>query len=214
MKKIDFTVLIPVFNTKPAELIESVFSVSKHNQTIDQDYKILIVDDFSDSKQTHMALEYLKKALDVKVIRLEENMGTSGALNRGHDEIETEWVALSGSSDISFKDRFKLQVEHLLENPNVDVLGTNLFSFNDYDPYRRETYRTKHAYTRTLRDSNYGWLTNHGTVFYKNQAVKDVGGYDLGFRRGQDTNLWYRMFKAGKKIHTLSNVSYAWRRDK
>lgn len=214
MKKIDFTVLIPVFNTKPAELIEAVFSVSKQHQTIDQDYKIVIIDDCSDSMDTVMALGYLKEALGIKIIRLETNGGTSAALNRGHEEIDTEWIAISGSSDVNFKDRFRLQVEHLLDYPSIDVLGTQLFSFNENDPFRKPIFTSRHAYTRTLSDSDYGWLANHGTVMYKNQSVKDVGGYDLGYRRGQDADLWKRMYKAGKKIHTLNHLCYGWRRDK
>lgn len=213
MKKIDFTVLIPVYNTKPSELIECVYSVHKSNQTIDQDYDIVIVNDCSTSEETLKALEFLKSTLGVHVIHMPENGGTSKALNAGHEFIKTEWIALSGSSDISFKNRFELQVQHLEENPNIDVLGTNLFSFCDWDPFRKPTFTSNHGYTRTLIDSNYGWLTNHGTVFYKNKSVKDVGGYTF-HGRGQDVDLWKRMFNAGKKIHTLANVLYAWRRDK
>ncbi len=213
MEKFDFTVLIPVFNTKAAELIEAVFSVHQSNQTINQDYEIVLVDDCSTSETTLQAIEFLEKSLGVRVIHLPENGGTSKALNAGHEFITTKWIALSGSSDISFKNRFELQVAHLQQNPNVDVLGTNLFSFNDKDPFRKPTFKSNHAYTRTLKDSSYGWLTNHGTVMYKNQSVKDVGGYKLPGRT-QDVELWTRMFKAGKKIHTLADICYAWRRDK
>jgi glycosyltransferase EpsE len=213
MKKIDFTVLIPVFNTKPSELIECVYSLHHSNQTIDQEYDIVIVDDASTSEGTLKALEFLKSSLGIIVLTMAENGGTSKALNAGHEFIKTEWIALSGSSDISFKNRFKLQVEHLQENPNIDVLGTNLFSFEDSDPFRKPTFTSKHGYTRTLIDSSYGWLTNHGTTFCKNQSVKDVGGYKLP-GRAQDVELWVRMFKAGKKIHTLAPVLYGWRRDK
>jgi hypothetical protein len=144
---------------------------------------------------------------------LPTNGGTSAALNYGHSIVQTPYVALSGSSDISFKDRFKLQVEHLQQHPEVDVLGTNLFWFNHDDPFRISKGSTNHKYTRTLKDSDYGWLTNHGTTFYKVESVNEVGGYDLGYRRGQDTNLWKRMFLANKKIHTLASIQYGWRRN-
>ena len=47
---------------------------------------------------------------------------------------------------------------------------------------------------------------------YKNQSVKDVGGYLLSGRK-QDVELWKRMDKAGYKIRTLNPVAYAWRKD-
>ena len=46
------------------------------------------------------------------------------------------------------------------------------------------------------------------------ESVKKAGGYNLCYRRGQDVDLWKRMFNLGMKIHTLPNVLYAWRRDK
>lgn len=211
MKKIDFTVLIPVYNTKAAELIEAVFSVHPSNQTLDQEWDIVLVDDGSTNEDTCHAMEYLKIALGVHILHLPANKGTSAALNVGHEFIKTEWIALCGSSDISFADRFFIQVQHLEENPGIDVLGTNLYSFSESDPYRKPLFTSKHAYTTTLEERSEGWLTNHGTVFYKNQSVKDVGGYQLPGRY-QDVDLWKRMAKAGKKIHTLASVNYAWRK--
>lgn len=211
MKKL--SVLIPVYNTKAAPLMEAVFSISKQNQSIELDYDIVLVNDGSTNSETIEALQLLKKHYDCTILSLNENSGTSAALNYGHEHIKSEYVAISGSSDISFPDRLKIQMDHLRENPEIDVLGTNLFLFNSNDPRRTPTHTVKHAYIRTLKDSSEGWLTNHGTVIYKNAVVKEIGGYDLNYRRGQDVNLWKRMFLAGKIIRTLPDILYAWRRN-
>lgn len=208
--KIEFTVLIPVYNTKPHELIEAVFSVHPTNQTIEQDYKIVIVDDGSTDAGTLKALEFLKLA-GIIVYHKPENGGTSSALNLGHEKITTEWIAIMGSSDISKPERFDLQVKHLQDNPDIDVLGTNLFSFKESDHTRTPIWTSSHSYVETLEKRSEGWLTNHGTVMYKNQSVKDVGGYQLPGRY-QDVDLWKRMFLAGKKIRTLAKVTYGWRK--
>lgn len=211
MKKIDFSVLVPVYNTKAAELIEAVLSVMPCNQTIKQDYDVWVVDDASTNKDTLEALAFLQQTLNVKLITLPENSGTSGALNAGHAAIKTEYIALQGSSDFSMKNRFELLVNHLSENPDIDVLGTNLFSFKESDKSRTPIYTTSHKYTTTLKERSEGWLTNHGTVMYKNDSVKAVGGYVVRGRY-QDVELWKRMSLAGKKIHTLAEVTYGWRK--
>jgi len=211
MKKIDFTVLIPVFNTKAAQLIEAAFSLHHENQSIDQEYDILIIDDGSTLYETQSALEFLKTYPNIKVHHMAKNGGTSAALNKGHKLIKTEWIAISGSSDISFKDRFKIQCDHLNDHPEIDVLGTNLFSFLDADPFRKPIYTSSHKYITTLQERTEGWLTNHGTVIYKNDSVKKVGGYQLP-GRAQDVDLWKRMANSGMIIRTLPDVLYAWRK--
>ena len=211
MQKIDFTVLIPVYNTKAAELKEAAFSVHKSKQTIKQDYQVLLIDDGSTNEDTLQALKELETIDGFKVHYKKENGGTSSALNKGHELSSTEWVAIMGSSDISTPNRFQLQVEHLLKNTLIDVLGTQLYSFKESDPNRKPIYITSHKYETTLIDSPYGWLTNHGTAMYKLSAINEVGGYTLPGRY-QDVDLWKRMALAGKKIRTLNKICYAWRK--
>lgn len=211
-KKIDFTVLIPVYNTIGVALLDAVESILK--QTIKQPFYIFIVDDGSTNSDTLNALMFLNLNSRITIVHSDENKGTSNALNIGHDLIKTEYIAIMGSDDISHPERFQKQVSHLLENPDIDVLGTNLSSFYNEDKTRSTFYSTKKPYIETLETQTYGWLTNHGTVMYKNQSVKDVGGYDISLRRAQDVNLWMRMFNAGKKIRTLEDNLYLWRRFK
>lgn len=53
------TVLIPVFNTQPSFLLESVHSVLKQSYP---NFEILIVDDGSTNQETLEALSFVKKA--------------------------------------------------------------------------------------------------------------------------------------------------------
>lgn len=208
MKQIDFTVLIPVYNTDPAHLYEAVRSIV--NQNIKQDFKILIVDDGSDKIATIKAIESLRSSRIV-IRRFDENQGTSAALNKGHEIIDSEYIAIMGSDDVSHKNRLITQVEFLQSN-DVDVCGTDLFSFADDDIFRRPKFKTNHPERPTLVNTKNGWLVNHGTVMYKNRAVKSVGGYDLSKRRGQDVDLWLRMAQAGKTFANIKQELYAWRR--
>lgn len=204
---IDFSVLIPVYNTQPEHLLESVTSVL--NQSINQKYNVILIDDGSTHKGTLIALQYLRSYHQIKVFTQPENLGTSAALNKGHELIESEYIAVQGSDDISHKDRFKFQCAFLEQNKTVDVLGSNLSCFFNDDIYRRRTFTSSHSPSPV---AGKGWQTNHGTVMYKNQSVKDVGGYDVKLRRCQDVDLWKRMLERKKIFRNINDNLYLWRR--
>lgn len=203
---LDFTVLIPVFNTKPAHLQECMQSVLKQTLTAPQ---ILIVDDGSTNLDTVRALEEYARNPIVKVHTLDQNRGVSHAMNVGHGLINTEYVALMGSDDISIPTRFERQATFLSKRPTIDVLGTQIIAFYDHDVKRKPIYKSKHT-PRPIAGK--GWQTNHGTVMYKNQAVKDVGGYNVDMRRAQDIDMFNRMMAAGKKFMNIYEHLYLWRR--
>lgn len=205
---IDFTVLIPVYNTDPVIFQEALDSVL--NQSHPSPHPIVIVNDGSSKTGTLRVLIDLQRDPRFHVINHKFNQGTSAALNTGHEYIKSEYIALQGSDDVSLPDRFKKQCAYLQTRPEVDVLGAQLMIFWDNDPKRKSVFTSKHI----SQPRKTGYIVNHGTVMYKNQAVKDVGGYDVEFRRAQDINLFNRMITARKKIHNLSEVLYHWRRVK
>jgi glycosyltransferase involved in cell wall biosynthesis len=209
----DFTVLIPVYNTIPAHLLEAFYSI--YNTDYKRPYPVILVDDGSDRTETLRALEFIEKFPMVTVLHLDKNMGTPVALNEGHKLIETEYTAIMGSDDISHAERFVVQEAYLNAHPEIDVLGAGIFYFKSQDPYRQALIPPiiHHEKPKPGRfKGNPYWVCNHGTVIYKNQAVKAVGGYDTSFRRGQDVNLWERMLKAGFQFRNVQKVLYHHRR--
>lgn len=211
MKKIHFTVIIPVFNTNPGHLMEAVDSICNQRNVTDP-FDIILVDDGSTLEGTKDMLKYLNNNYGKVILHtLKENRGTSSALNEGHKLIETEYVAIMGSDDISHPDRFQKQIAYLGTNPTIDVLGTQLQGFKNEDIFRKRLFGpTTHA----MRPNKIldGWIVNHGTVMYKHSAVMECGGYNLAFKRGQDVDLWKRMFAKGKRFANLQECLYAWRR--
>ena len=214
MQKLQFTVLIPVFNTPAEALMAATMSVSMWRQTPGayEPYEIILIDDGSRNKPTRDMLGVLGEMPNIHVVRMDENQGTSVALNYGHSMVRTPYVAVMGSQDESHRDRFRLQADYLLAHPEVDVLGGQIFSYLDGDLTRAPLWRSNHParYTSPRGDC---WYVNHGTVMYRQDAVMAVRGYDKQFRRGQDVDLWRRMYAAGKVFHNLPQVLYAWRKD-
>lgn len=206
---IDFTVLIPVYNTDPRHLQEAIDSVL--NQSYPSPHPIVIVNDGSSKTGTLRMLIDLQRDPRFHIINHKFNQGTSAALNTGHTYIKSEYIALQGSDDVSTSDRFKKQCEFLSRRSDIDVLGAQLMIFWDHDPKRKSIFTSKHV---SIPKPTKGWQTNHGTVMYRNQAVKDVGGYDVERRRAQDVWLFKKLMESGYKFHNLYDVLYHWRRIK
>lgn len=205
------TCIIPVYNTRPDHLIECVYSILKQDDGIDHD--IIIVDDGSENHETLMALKFLLSiSRRIKLITLSVNSGTAVALNKGHEHCETEFIAIMGSQDVSDLSRFRVQREYLMLNTEVDVIGTNLFSYMEKDITRKSIFTSSHREKPPTNAGN--WVVNHGTVVYRKSAVDSVGGYNGAYRRAQDVELWGRMMAAGFKFANITQVLYAWRKDK
>lgn len=209
------TVLIPVYNTPANHLMEAVYSILKQDDGIKHD--IVLINDASYEFETVTTLSHLSNMFNnIKVLTLPENSGTAHALNEGHKLVTTEYVAIMGSDDVSDITRFRKQTDFLTKNPDVDILGTNLFAFYDNDIFRKKAFTTSHiAENPDKNNGNKNWFINHGTVIYKNSAVLEVGGYDVTKRRGQDVDLWMRMKNTGKyKFANIPEILYGWRRNK
>lgn len=203
------TVLIPVFNTHPADLIEAVYSVIY--QDCGNIHRIILVDDGSINLETIKALRFLKDVTSAEVYE-KPNGGTSDALNYGHSIADTEYIAIHGSDDISHRSRFSKQIDFIKKNPGIDVVGTNLFSFYDDDINRTPVFVSQMRADGKPPYSDKRWLACHGTVIYKKDSVIKAGGYDVAFKRAQDVDLWGRMAKQGFKFRNITETLYAWRR--
>ncbi len=206
------TILIPVYNTHPAHLLEAVYSILGQDDGIN--HPVILIDDGSTSELTIKALELLAKSSWHHRIKLivKENGGTSSALNEGHKNTETEYAAIMGSDDICDRGRFRMQCDYLTAHPETDVIGTNLFAFYNDEISRRPQWTSAHKEKPDGIHNQQNWLVNHGTVIYRNKAVHDAGLYNLDYKRGQDIELWSRMIKKGHIFRNITQVLYGWRR--
>lgn len=198
------TAIIPVYNTPPYQLLEAIESIRW--QSVEGDCRVILVDD--GSKEECLPFS------NCEVIRFNENRGTASALNAAHQLVDTEYVAVVGSDDINHPERFHQQLSYLRRNPDTDVLGTGIYAFYDDDIFRKPIFTVTHNERPKVGDKagNPYWLTNHGTVIYRQSAVMDVNGYDEKVGRGQDVDLWRRMYKNGAVFRNIPFVSVAWRR--
>lgn len=127
------SVLLPVHNAE-ATIDRAIRSIAWQQKVPLSSIEVVIVDDGS----TDGTSDVLKRCqLDyachfhVEIVTLPENQGVARALNEGLSRCRGRFVARQDADDISHPQRFALQVEFLLANPSIDILGSGAITFND-----------------------------------------------------------------------------------
>lgn len=203
-KEVKFSVLMSVYKNETVNnLVEALNSVI--NQTLQAD-EIVIVRDGPVSTEMQKCLEkYTKENSNIVLVPLEENVGLGKALNKGLEVVSNSIVARMDTDDIAVPDRFEKQIEFLVKNPNVDVLGGQIREFiGDIDNLSgiRKTPVVHSEIIEYMKKRN---PFNHMTVMFRKDKVIEAGNY-MDFHYMEDYYLWCRMYMNGCEFANLPEI--------
>lgn len=120
----EVSVIIPAYNTEAyiAQAIESALAQTEKN------IEVIVIDDASIDATVTVAKGFLDKRLNVLVNQ--QNLGASGARNRGIREAKGKWVALLDSDDWYAPERLEklLKVAYA---ENADLIADDIFYIED-----------------------------------------------------------------------------------
>ena len=113
------SVIMSTYNDekKVGKSIESIL-----NQTY-KNFEFLIVDDFSQDSTLDVLKHYEAKDRRVKIFTNKQNIGLTKSLNKLIFHSKGEYIARQDSDDFSEKNRFKKQINFLIDN-EYDACGT------------------------------------------------------------------------------------------
>ena len=126
----EFSVIMSVYSMdSPVHLniaLESIWD----NQTLKPN-QIILVEDGPLTKSLYEIIAHWKGKLNslLHIISLKKNSGLGNALNSGLKDCKYDYVARMDADDISEDDRFQLQHDFLINNPNIDVVGGFMYEF-------------------------------------------------------------------------------------
>ncbi len=122
------SVIMPVLNG--GHYIEQAI-LSIINQTY-QNFEFLIVDDGSTDKSWKIIKKFQNKyPKKIKCFKLARHIGAFGATNFAIKRSKGEFIALMDCDDISYPARFEKQVNYLLKNQEVLVVGSHVKIINE-----------------------------------------------------------------------------------
>lgn len=201
----NFSVLMSVyFKEKPEYLKESIESLLR--QTLKPN-EIVIVFDGKLTDELYVLLNEYKKAFPnlFKYVQLEQNMGLGKALEIGITKCSYDLIARMDSDDICHPERFEKQVNFLIKNPDIQVLGSWIGEFEE-DPEKIESVRkVPSAYEEVKEYAKTRCPLNHMTVVYWKDAVLKAGSYQT-LMWNEDYYLWGRMLNNNIKIMNIPEI--------
>ena len=168
------SVIMATYNSRIDYLNESVQSIltQSHNN-----FELIIIDDST----TIETIKFLKdlSEMDSRVIyhHNKKRMGFSGSLNFGLSIASGKFIARMDSDDISEKDRLETQLFFLLNNPDVEILGSAVSKIDSggreigiryYPENEKEIKKQIHIWNPIL----------HPTIMYRSSIFDKIGFYD------------------------------------
>lgn len=199
-----FSVLMSIYIKERPEYLRQCLN-SLDSQTLKAS-EVILVEDGCLSNDLHEVIESFRESLNIISVKLNVNNGLAIALNEGLKYCNHTLIARMDSDDICLKNRFKKQVEFMLQNPDIAVSSCSLNEFNDNDeifssrllPLEHKEL-VKFAKTRSP--------ISHAAAIFRKQAVLNVGGYPL-FKRSQDVALWSLMIIKEYQLANLPDILF------
>jgi glycosyltransferase involved in cell wall biosynthesis len=173
-----------VYNGMPylTEAIDSVL-----NQTL-KDWELLIIDD--GSKDDSPA--YLDSLTDPRIrVVHQANRGLAGALNRGLELCETEYLGRLDADDVALPTRFEKQLKFLQSHPEVGLVGSQFTWLYNGRAGGGGPFPLEHrAIYERLMNGRAGCC--HSAMMCRTQLLREAGGYwDVGL--SEDWDMFLRM---------------------
>lgn len=204
----DYSVLMSVYKKDNPEWLKIAIE-SILNQTVKTN-DFVIVEDGALSYELDTVLRKYKRKYSniIKLIKLEENVGLGLALQRGIRECKNEWIARIDADDYSKNDRCERQINKILEDKTIDIIGTNHIEFMDDFTNVIAIKKLPVKHEEIVKYAKRRNPFSHSAVMYRKSKVIEAGNYKSCYLC-EDYDLWIRMIEAGAKCFNIDDeLSY------
>lgn len=189
------SVVLPVYNGE-CHLERSINSILKQDF---QDFEFIIINDGSVDKTREIINSYSDSR--IKYIENSSNQGIVRSLNRGLHLSKGKFIARMDSDDLSYPNRFSMQIKHMENYPEIDILSSCIY------------IKGLGALGKMLTDIDISILLLfcnpifHPTVMMSLESLRKYKlYYDVNARYCEDYKLWIDSKMSGLNIHRCSDV--------
>ena len=191
--------LTVLMNCKNGErfLKESLMSIINQTYT---EWKLFFFDNQSNDQSKNIFNSFNEPRFEY--FYFEESLKLGEARNKAWDKINSEYVAICDVDDIFLKNRFEEQIKFMNYNSSCGVVGTNVFLIDSKSNKFNELKYDQDNET-LKRKIQYQHVFNSATLFFRKNAVDQVGGYNASYEMVNDYDLLFRL----SKKYDLANIN-------
>ena len=209
-----FSLLLPVYRGDRADFLAAAFASSVAEQHRRPDEVVLVQDGpVGEELAAEIARIAAESPVPVVHVVLPQNQGLARALMRGLEAASFGIVARMDADDISYPDRFAVQVP-MIES-GLDLVGSAMDEFVAEPDGGIRTVGTRtppQEHDAIVARLPFHNPFNHPSVVYRTKAVLAAGGYEpLGTM--EDYWLWGRMIVSGARTANTSRPLVGYRTD-
>jgi len=210
-QKIEVSVVMAVQNEE--KFLEQSLSSILENRF--ERYELIIVDDASNDKTLSIIKQFKEKFENIKLIRNKKPQGLASSLNSALSEAKADLILRMDGDDIMESDRILKQVTFMNDNPNIDIMGSNVafIDKNNVEIGVSDFPLSDAEIKLKLKRDN---ALAHPSVIFRKNKIERVGRYDETFKRSQDYELWRRCLVHGLNFANSSEklVKYRYSNNK
>ena len=191
------SVVMPVHNGERF-LEQAIDSILGQSHT---DLELIAVDDGSSDGTAAILAERASRDPRLRVLRLERNLGVTGALNEGCRLARAGFIARMDADDVSLPARLETQLSYLRSHPEVAVVGSWVQRIDERGTagavQRYPADPAMVAWSMTFFNS-----LAHPTVMMRREALRMDEVYTSEYPRAED----YALFAGLTRTTTLANI--------
>jgi len=175
------------------ESIESVIYQTYKN------WELIVIDDCSPDKSNTIINKYIKKFDNIKLIKLENNVGPAISRNIGLSHAKGRYIAFLDSDDIWLKNKLLIQIQFMKYNKaSLSFTGYNQINECDSSFIKYISIPTSISYHELLKQNIIGCLT----AIYDTKILGKV--YMPEIYKRQDYALWLKILKITPLAHGIN----------
>jgi glycosyltransferase involved in cell wall biosynthesis len=186
----EISVVIPMYNSENT-IVRALNSI-KEQTKFEKISEIIIVNDGSTDNSLEIVEEYKRINKEMPIVLItQKNGGVSSARNLGISKAKSEWIALLDSDDEWLPNKILLQVNALLENPEIDFLGGDIS-----EKKTKILFKTiNRLYHANIVDLTLKVFPQTSTAIFRKRIFEEIGGYDEKQKYGEDANYFMKICK-------------------
>ncbi|WP_221399885.1 glycosyltransferase family 2 protein [Clostridium perfringens] len=206
--KVSVSIVMGIYNCEKTlkYAIDSIINQSYLN------WELIMCDDCSTDSTYEIALDYTKKYKNIYLIKNKSNKGLAYTLNKCIEKAKGEYIARQDADDISLENRIEIEIDELRRDKSIDFIGTSISLFDSENIWGQRIMKKYPNKYDLVKGSQFV----HPTVIIRKDVIDSVGGYtvDKYTRRGQDYDLWMKLYSKGYRGVNLQKRLYLFREGK